>query len=366
MGAAVTTGIERSMSHPLATTRASCIALALLAFAMPAGAQSPGLSGPHIAQAQTPAAPARAPKAQPKSDAGAAAGGATSGDQGLRQRVESLEEQLVDLQVTIGTLESLAKGGGAGAGSTAGAPVWRGGGASAGGADQARLNDLEMQIRALASQLEQLSSEVRGGRRSENGGGRGYAAAPGDAEPPVSRFGSTTVTAGTPPASSDPIGGLIDRAPLPDPTQRGGVPAPAPGGAPAPTAGDAGAKQLYETAYGYLLQQDYGAAEAAFDDFLKRYPSDQLAGNAQYWLGETHFVRGQFKAAASAFLKGYQTYARSPKAPDSLLKLAISLDRLGQRDAACSSFSELNAKYPTAPSHVKTRADSERRRLGCS
>ena len=111
-------------------------------------------------------------------------------------------------------------------------------------------------------------------------------------------------------------------------------------------------KELYETAYGYLLQRDYGAAQAAFDDFLAKYPNNSLSGNAQYWLGETHFVRGQYKAAAGAFLKGYQTYAQSAKAPDSLLKLAMSLDRLGQKDAACSSYAELSSKFPNAPQSV--------------
>ena len=133
-----------------------------------------------------------------------------------------------------------------------------------------------------------------------------------------------------------------------------------------PPAGDiTNPKQLYETAYGYLLQRDYGAAESAFDDFLKKFPTDSLSGNAQYWLGETHFVRGQYKAAAGAFLKGYQTYAQSSKAPDSLLKLAMSLDRLGQKDAACASYSELNTKFPNAPQSVRARAQSERQRVGC-
>ena len=137
--------------------------------------------------------------------------------------------------------------------------------------------------------------------------------------------------------------------------------------APPPAGGDGNSpKQLYETAYGYLLQQDYGAAEAGFDDFLKRYPSDPLAANAQYWLGESFFVRGQFKPAAAAFLKGYQTYARSSKAPDSLLKLAMSLERLGQRDAACSSYSELTTRFPNAPTHIKNRAQTERQRIGCA
>ncbi|HRK19958.1 MAG TPA: tol-pal system protein YbgF, partial [Hyphomicrobiaceae bacterium] len=128
---------------------------------------------------------------------------------------------------------------------------------------------------------------------------------------------------------------------------------------------DASPKQAYETAYGHLLSQDYSSAEAAFEEFLKRFPNDPLAGNAQYWLGETFFVRGQFRPAAAAFLKGYQTYARSAKAPDSLLKLGLSLDRLGQKDAACASFGEIASKFPTAPGHIRQRADGERRRLGC-
>ncbi|MDZ4840880.1 MAG: tol-pal system protein YbgF, partial [Hyphomicrobium aestuarii] len=134
-----------------------------------------------------------------------------------------------------------------------------------------------------------------------------------------------------------------------------------------PTGGadPAGAKTAYEAAYQSLLQQDYGAAEVAFDDFIKRYPSDSLAGNAQFWLGETHFVRGQYKPAASAFLKGYRTYGRSSKAPDSLLKLAMSLGRLGQRDEACSALGELAAKYPAATNDVKSRTVAERQRNGC-
>ena len=82
-------------------------------------------------------------------------------------------------------------------------------------------------------------------------------------------------------------------------------------------------------------------------------------------LGETFYVRGQYRTAAAAFLKGYQDYAKSQKAPESLLKLAMSLHRLGQKDAACSSFTELATKYPTPPAHIRTLAQTERRRSGC-
>lgn len=287
-----------------------------------------------------------------------------SGEAGLRQRVEQLEEQLVDMQVMIGTLETLARSGGGAA--AAGRPVGPVGGPS----DGARMDGIETQIRALTAQLEQLAAEVRGQRGERRGEVRGYstegstqfsAASPAAGEPsgpPLSGFGSTTITSTGP----DPIGTILSE------TGPAASPPPHIAAAPLPPAGvgdGADPKQLYETAYGYLLQQDYGAAEVAFDDFLKRYPSDKLAGNAQYWLGESHFVRGDYKSAAGAFLKGYQSYAENAKAPDSLLKLAMSLDRLGQKDAACASFSELNSRFPSAPSHVKNKAQSERKRVGC-
>jgi tol-pal system protein YbgF len=314
------------------------------------------------ALAQTPDAAKPQPKpavTKPAPAANAATVAAPASNEGaLKARVESLEEQLVDMQVVVGTLESLAKNGGGASGGFK-APVSVGG--SSGGADSARVESLEQQVRALAAQVQQLSEHVR-----SQGGGmrRGDAASPG-------AFGSTTVTAG----SGDAIGGLISGDGTPN-AQAGGAPGAAAGGSGAvpppvttaalPPAGDGSdPKQLYETAYGYLLQRDYGAAEAAFDEFLKKYPSDSLSGNAQYWLGESHFVRGQYKSAANAFLKGYQTYGQGQKAPDSLLKLAMSLDRMGQKDAACSSFSELNVKFPNAPQSVKARAQSERQRVGC-
>lgn len=300
------------------------------------------------------AASAQAPAGQSKPNAApaAAAGG---GDGGLRARVESLEEQLVDMQVVVGTLESLAKSGG---GSGAAQPQFR----PSGGQDGARIDGLEAQVRQLSTQVQALSDQLRNSgaplRRSD-AGDPGPSSVGGG-------FGATTVT---PSGGQDAIGGLLaGDAP---PASSGATAPPEAAATPPDSTGALAAldpvdpKQLYESAYGYLLQRDYGAAQAAFEDFLQRFPSDSLSGNAQYWLGESYFVRGQYKAAAGAFLKGYQTYAQSQKAPDSLLKLAMSLDRLGQKDAACSSFSELNVKFPNAAQTIKARAQSERQRVGC-
>ncbi len=269
----------------------------------------------------------------------------------LAKRVQQLEEQLVDMQVVVGTLESTKATGGAAAVGPAYAPPPAGGGYGAnygGASDSARLDGIETQIQALTVQMEQLSREVRT-LSSQRGSlsppsGSAYAAAPqsNDAVGSYDGFGTTTVT----PGREDGIGGLLSGDGI---NQSGG----------------ASAKQMYETAYGYMLQQDYGAAEIAFRDFLSRYPQDPLAGNAQFWLGETYYLRGEYKTAATAFLEGYEKHRQNAKAPNSLLKLAMSLDRMGQKDAACSSYSELSAQYPNAPADIRRQASTERRRSGC-
>lgn len=330
--------------------------LAALALSAPAGAEPQAQRAPNaewqVAQAQQPP------------QAGAPAAAAPAANLALQRRVEQLEEQIVDMQVIIGTLESLARGGSA-APSAGGAP---GGMSSAG---DLRVDGLETQVRAMAAQIQQLTQEVREiASNPQRQGAAGPSAMPPTGAPAdtqqASRFGSTTVTAGT----EDAIGGLIDsqveEQPEPTPSQTVAATPPAfmP---PSSSAADASnPKELYETAYGYLMQRDYGAAQTAFEEFLGRYPQDSLAGNAQYWLGEAHFVRGEYKAAAGAFLKGYQNYSGNARAADSLLKLAMSLDRLGQRDAACTSFAELNTRFPDAPDNVKSRASAERQRIGCN
>ncbi len=315
---------------------------------------------------------------QPKETAAAQTPPPT-GDAALKQRVEQLEEQLVDMQVVVGTLESLARNG------VSSAPRRDGEGA-ADGADSLRVDALETQVRAMAAQIEQLSQQLRalGAQPMKRTDAGSVEALPPEtplAKPgaPDTRFGSTTITAGV----GDATGDVVDRGdPLPGekpplaqqpPGQlpppgapQDTVAAATPPGAPLqPDALAGNPKQLYEKAYGYLMQRDYGAAQGAFEEFLNRYPKDSLAGNAQYWLGEAYFVRGEYKAAAGAFLKGYKDYAGNARAADSLLKLAMSLDRLGQKDGACSSYSELSTRFPDAPDNVKMRAKSERQRIGC-
>ena len=125
------------------------------------------------------------------------------------------------------------------------------------------------------------------------------------------------------------------------------------------------AEEQYSQAFSLLSQANYDQAERALQGFLEEHPNHRLAGNAKYWLGETHYVRGHYQDAAVAFAEGYQTYPNSTKAPDNLLKLGKSLSALGETNDACGTYGELLRRFPNAAPTVLKQADQERRRLAC-
>ena len=133
----------------------------------------------------------------------------------------------------------------------------------------------------------------------------------------------------------------------------------------APEAPSADPQTAYDQAYSHILQQDYAGAEGAFRDYITRFPQAPLSSNANYWLGQSFYARGQYKPAADAFLRGYKSYRTGQKAPDSLLKVAMSLSRLGQKDMACSAFTALDGEFPNSSVQVKHLAQTERERTGC-
>ncbi|MEI6986435.1 MAG: tol-pal system protein YbgF, partial [Rhodospirillaceae bacterium] len=106
-------------------------------------------------------------------------------------------------------------------------------------------------------------------------------------------------------------------------------------------------QEEYDEAFGLLRKADYDQAEKALSKFVTQHRESLLSGNAQYWLGETFYVRGKYAEAAVAFAEGFQRYPKSPKAPDILLKLGMSLSSLKQRDDACKTLGQLSTLFPT-------------------
>ena len=121
----------------------------------------------------------------------------------------------------------------------------------------------------------------------------------------------------------------------------------------------------YDLAYGYVLRKDYALAEEGLRAFLKKYPSDRLAADANYWVGESLFQRQRYREAAESFLTVSTKFETAGKAPDSLLRLGQSLAALNEKQAACATFGEIPRKYPKAPANVKQTAEREQKRVGC-
>jgi tol-pal system protein YbgF len=140
---------------------------------------------------------------------------------------------------------------------------------------------------------------------------------------------------------------------------------PQPNTAAAPPAGGAQGEQLYHDAFKLLQDGDYAGAERAFKTFVQKNPQHPLAGNAQYWLGETYYARRDYQNAMVSFAEGYKVYKTSGKGPDNLLKLGITLAVLNKKQEACAVFSRFNQDYPRATDLQKRRVDQERQKNGC-
>jgi tol-pal system protein YbgF len=141
----------------------------------------------------------------------------------------------------------------------------------------------------------------------------------------------------------------------------------APGGRPS-AAGllpNGSATEQYNHAFGLLKKADYPAAEAELKAFIAQHPRDAMAGNAQYWLGETYYTRARYMEAASAFAEGYKRYPKSSKAADGLLKLGMSLARAEQKQNACVALAQLEHDFPNPGASIKQRAAVEKKHLGC-
>ncbi|MBO7097280.1 MAG: tol-pal system protein YbgF [Alphaproteobacteria bacterium] len=122
---------------------------------------------------------------------------------------------------------------------------------------------------------------------------------------------------------------------------------------------------LYKQGLSALEAGDTASAEQKFYMILENYPTDKLAGNAQYWLGEVYYKNRDYKKAAVAFAKGYENYKNGNKGADSLYKLGISMASLDKKSEACSALLNLPVEFPKANADILNKAKAKASSLGC-
>jgi tol-pal system protein YbgF len=108
----------------------------------------------------------------------------------------------------------------------------------------------------------------------------------------------------------------------------------------------AGEREAYQAAFDTLKEGRYKEAKVELGAFLKQYPNSSFAGNAQYWLGEAHYVTRNFDQGIVEFQKVMQTYPGSNKIPDAMLKLGYTYYELKQYPEAKAVLEDLRTRFP--------------------
>jgi tol-pal system protein YbgF len=203
------------------------------------------------------------------------------------------------------------------------------------------LTTLTGRVDELGTRLEALSRQVRATGPSSAGTATAVPRPPAaPATPGVATPGVATPGATTPATPPGPIAAVPPR----------------------PTTGALQPQDIYQAAYIDFSKGSYSLAIAGFREFLRRYPDHELAGNAQYWIGEAYLslARGftdsaqrekateSLEQAVQEFKKVLANYPRADKVPTALYKEALALIDLKQPTLAQARLQYLVDNFPRA------------------
>jgi tol-pal system protein YbgF len=147
--------------------------------------------------------------------------------------------------------------------------------------------------------------------------------------------------------------------PTGDPSQNQQAPA---GTAPPPMQAAPAASQApplqdtYQSGLRDYNSAHYDVAQSEFSDVLHYYPNDNLAGNAQFYIGEIAYKQQKYKDAIKAYNAVLEGFSGSPKAPAAQLRKGLALIQLKQQDQGIHELRSLIQRYPQAPEALQARS----------
>jgi tol-pal system protein YbgF len=140
----------------------------------------------------------------------------------------------------------------------------------------------------------------------------------------------------------------------------GAVNAPGPGAATSPTSADT----LYQNALRDYGSGNYSLSRQEFSDYIKNFPSNDLASNSQFYLGEIAYAQNDFKGAIAAYDDVLTNYPKSFKLEASLMKKGMAELELGMKASGIRDLREVARRYPT--SEEAKRAQAKLREIGAT
>ena len=119
-----------------------------------------------------------------------------------------------------------------------------------------------------------------------------------------------------------------------------------------------GAGDLYRDAYETFQKGDLEGARRKFEAFLKQYPNTDLSDNAQFWIGETYYLKRDYEKAILEYEKAITKYPEGDKIPSALFKQALAFAELGDKSNARTLLRRVIERYPQSE-----QADMAKKRL---
>ncbi len=124
------------------------------------------------------------------------------------------------------------------------------------------------------------------------------------------------------------------------------------------------AQSLYDTALRDFIAGNYDLSQQQFNDYLRYYGRTELAGNAQFYLGEIQYRQHNYQSAIQNYNRVLTQFSNSNKIPAALLKKGYALLELKQQAEGVRVLRQLLEKYPRSDQAPMARA--RLRRLGAA
>jgi tol-pal system protein YbgF len=105
----------------------------------------------------------------------------------------------------------------------------------------------------------------------------------------------------------------------------------------------------YERVLAYFKEGNLDGSRDGFSAFLTEYPNSDLAPNARYWLGESHYGKKDYKQAIESYDRVELDYPQSEKVPAAILKKGFAYLALKDKKRASSAFKQVVTLYPKSP-----------------
>ena len=100
---------------------------------------------------------------------------------------------------------------------------------------------------------------------------------------------------------------------------------------------------------------DMPAAREIFTKFLEQYPQHDLAANAHYWIGETHYSEKSYEPAILAFQDVIKNYPTKDKVPAAMLKQAMAFNAINDTKSAKYVLKKLGETFPKSDEATKAK-----------